>query len=225
MITLLNVAADPLAAIATEPPSAVDHSFDVEIRRIAAAHRPSRSPFFAHLSALPREIATDPDLLGHLHLVYQAAMHATRVAVYHLPHLDSPELRRRKLEIFVDDDGLAGGDTHHYQLTRAFQAIGARCLLGDEEFGEIEDLCRHLDPETARFSRLAQTLYARSLGAWCIVELLSVDWMRSLAAAVGVHFPSFPREQYFAECFENRVEERHAEEALEITRMVVRRKP
>jgi pyrroloquinoline quinone (PQQ) biosynthesis protein C len=222
MTTMSQTAARLVATNATIDP---DQLFDTEIRRIAERHMPSRAPFFARFAALPRELATDPDLLGQLHLVYQAAMHATRVAVYHLPHLDSPALRKRKVEIFVDDDGLPGGDTHHYQLTRAFRAIGARCVLDDEAFGEIEDLCRHLDPETAHFSRLAQTLYARSLGAWCIVEMLSVEWMRSLAAAIGSHFPSFPREQYFTECFDNQVEERHAEEALEITRMVARAKP
>ena len=100
-----------------------------------------------------------------IHLIYQSAMHATRAAVYYLPHLDSPALRKRKLRIFVDDDGLPGGDTHHYQLTRAFRNIGAECVLGDEEFGEPEELCRHFDGETARFVRLAQRLYSRSLGS------------------------------------------------------------
>jgi hypothetical protein len=61
---------------------------------------------------LPRPVATDPTLLGEIYLVYQAAMHATRAAVYYLPHLDSPALRKRKLRIFVDDDCLPGGDTH-----------------------------------------------------------------------------------------------------------------
>jgi len=42
-------------------------------------------------------------------------------------------LRKRKLQIFIDDDGIANGDTHHYQLTRAFRAIGAKRLLEDEE--------------------------------------------------------------------------------------------
>src|SRR6266550_3394943 len=116
-------------------------------------HRPSRMPFFRHLAELPSVIAGDPELLGDIHVVYQAAMHAT---VYHLPHLDSPALRKRKLQIFIDDDGLAGGDTHHYQLTRAFRNIGAECVLGDEGFGDPEELCRHLDKETVRFVRLAQ---------------------------------------------------------------------
>ena len=103
--------------------------FPIAIRAIAEQHRPSRMPFFRNLAALDHKVASDPSFLGQIHLVYQSAMHATRAAVYYLPHLDSPALRKRKLQIFVDDDGLPGGDTHHYQLTRAFHNIRAQCVL------------------------------------------------------------------------------------------------
>jgi len=188
-------------------------------------HRPSRMPFFNRVAGLPRAVASDPELLGQIHLVYQSAMHATRAAVYHLPHLDTPALRKRKLRIFIDDDGLCGGDTHHYQLTRAFRSIGAKCLLDDEEFGEPAELCHYLEAETAHFVRLAPKLYSRSLGPWCTVEVFSVDWMRALADAVSVHFPHFRNEQYFADCFAQNVEERHAAEALAVTQMVLRARP
>jgi pyrroloquinoline quinone (PQQ) biosynthesis protein C len=188
-------------------------------------HRPSRMPFFQRLAGLPRAVARDPALLGQIHLVYQSAMHATRAAVYYLPHLDSPALRKRKLQIFIDDDGLADGDTHHYQLTRAFRSIGAECLLDDEEFGELSELCHYLEAETAEFVRLAPKLYSRSLGAWCAVEMLSADWMRALGDALSVHFPHFRREPYFEECFSHQVEERHAAEALEVTQIVLRARP
>src|SRR5690348_15967907 len=188
-------------------------------------HRPSRMPFFRRLAGLPRAVASDPQLLGQIHLVYQSAMHATRAAVYYLPHLDRPALRKRKLQIFIDDDGLANGDTHHYQLSRAFRSLGAQCLLDDEEFGEPGELCHYLEAETADFVRLAPTLYSRSLGAWCAVEMLSVDWMRALADALSVHFPRFRHEPYFEECFSQQVEERHAAEALEVTQMVLRARP
>ena len=188
-------------------------------------HRPSRMPFFERLAGLPHAVARDPALLGQIHLVYQSAMHATRAAVYHLPHLDSPALRKRKLRIFIDDDGLADGDTHHYQLTRAFRSIGAECLLEDEEFGELGELCHYLEAETAEFVRLAPKLYSRSLGAWCTVEMMSVDWMRALADALSVHFPRFRHEPYFEECFSQHVEERHAAEALETTQAVLRGRP
>ena len=140
-------------------------------------------------------------------------------------HLESSALRKRKLQILIDDDGLPGGDTHHYQLTRAFRNIGAKSLLADEKFGDLEALCGHLDAETMHFVRLARELYARSLGPWCAVEVLSVDWMRALAEAISVHFPKFINEPYFRECFSQRVEERHADESLAVTQMVLQERP
>src|SRR6202047_3201171 len=206
------------------PPDAVDE-FPVAMSRLAEQHRPSRMPFFRNLATLDHAAASDPAFLGQIHLVYQAAMHATRAAVYYLPHLDSPALRKRKLQIFVDDDGLPGGDTHHYQLTRAFRNIGAECVLEDEDFAEPGELSRHLDGETAHFVRLAQILYSQSLGPWCAVEMMSVDWMRALADAFSVHFPHFVREPYFEECFSEMVEERHAEESLSATQIVLKARP
>jgi len=199
--------------------------FPSVIRGFLKEHRPSRMPFFRHLANLPFSIASDPTLLGQIHLTYQSAMHATRTAVYYLPHLDSPGLRKRKLQILIDDDGLPGGDTHHYQLTRAFLNIGAKSLLADEEFGEPGELCGHLDAETLHFVRLARELYARSLGPWCAVEVLSVDWMRALAEAISVHFPEFINEPYFRECFSQQVEERHADESLAVTQTVLKGRP
>jgi hypothetical protein len=215
----------PPAKIASLRTADAAARFPQEIAAIAAQHRPSRMPFFKHLAALPREAARNPALLGNIHLVYQAAMHATRAAVYYLPHLDAPALRKRKLQIFVDDDGLPGGDTHHYQLTRAFRNIGAALVLGDEEFGDPDELCQHLDPGTANFVRLAQNLYSRSLGAWCVVEVMSDDWMRALAEGLAKHFPRIVAEPYFAECFEQGVEERHAAESLAVTQMILRARP
>ncbi len=103
-------------------------------------HRPSRMPFFRRVASLPFRIASDFNLLGEIYLVYQTAMHATRAAVYYLPYLDSPALRKRKLRIFMDNDGLPEADSHHYQLARAFRNIGAHLPLADEEFGSHEEL-------------------------------------------------------------------------------------
>src|ERR1700758_3328719 len=125
--------------------------FSVAIRILAEQHRPSRMPFFRNLAALDHAAASDPSFLGRIHLIYQAAMHATRAAVYYLPHLDSPALRKRQLQILIDDDGLPGGETHHYQLTRAFRNIGAKPLLEEEEFGDPDELCGHLGAETLWF--------------------------------------------------------------------------
>lgn len=203
---------------------AVDE-FPAAISAIAEHHRPSRMPFFRNLASLDHLAASEPSFLGRIHLVYQAAMHATRAAVYYLPHLDSPALRKRKLQIFVDDDGLPGGDTHHYQLTRAFRNIGAECVLDDEAFGDPEELWGHLDGETAQFVRVAKKLYARSLGPWCAIEVMSDDWMRALADALSVHFPPLANEPYFAECFSEMVEERHAAESLAVTQLVLKARP
>src|SRR6266513_1760504 len=202
----------------------VDH-FRKAIETLTTEHRPSRMPFFGRLKAAPHRVARSPALLGRIHLIYQAAMHATRAAVYYLPHLDNPALRKRKLQIFIDDDGLPGGDTHHYQLSRAFRNIGANILLEDEEFGSHEELCQHLDAETAHFVRLAQKLYSRSLGPWCAVEVMSDDWMRALAEAFSAHFPQFIHEPYFEECFSQHVEERHAQESLNVTHLVLQQRP
>ena len=209
----------------TKPQLCTIEGFPTAMTAMLEKHRPSRMAFFERLAAMPRSAAGDPSLLGQIHLIYQSAMHATRAAVYYLPHLDSPALRKRKLKIFVDDDGLPGGDTHHYQLTRAFRNIGAKCVLEDEEFGDPEELCRYLDGETAHFVGLARRLYSRSLGPWCAVETMSVDWMRALAEALSVHFPQFKHEPYFAECFSHMVEERHAAEALEVTQLILRARP
>jgi hypothetical protein len=49
--------------------------------------------------------------------------------------------------------------------------------------------------------------------------------MRALVDALAVHFPRLIHEPYFAECFSEMVEERHAEEALVVTQMVLRARP
>ena len=207
------------------PGGTATDQFPAVIDAIARAHSPANAKFFARLAQLPAEIARDEVFLGQIYLTYQAAMHATRAAVYHLPHLDSPAMRQRKLQIYIDDDGLAGGDTHHYQLTRAFQNIGALCPIGDEDFGDADELAHHLDPRSADFVRLAKKLYARSLGPWCIVETMSDDWMHALATALAVNFPDIVHEPYFADCFDQGVEERHAQEAIGVTQLVLRRRP
>jgi hypothetical protein len=40
-----------------------------------------------------------------------------------------------------------------------------------------------------------------------------------------VHFPQIVAEPYFHECFEQGVEERHAEEALAVTQMILQARP
>ena len=224
MSAAVELVAEPNTALLTRDSEAIEQ-FPANIMAIAAEHRPSRMAFFHRLAALPPMAARNPAMLGQIYLVYQAAMHATRAGVYFMPHLDSPMLRKRKLQIYIDDDGLPGGDTHHYQLARAFRSIGAALPLDDEEFGDLAELCKHLDTATARFVRLTKSLYSRSRGAWCVVEYMSDDWMRALAESLAVHHPDIVNQPYFADCFAQHVEERHAAEALEVTQMVLRTRP
>ena len=84
---------------------------------------------------------------------------------------------------------------------------------------------RHAALERSSQVRLAQSLYSASLGPWCAVEVMSVDWMRALADALSVHYPQFVHEPYFVECFSDMVEERHAEESLSVTQSVLRTQP
>ena len=207
----------------TREPSASTR-FRAEINRLAEEYRPTRHPFFARLTAMPQERLTSA-VLSELHLRYQAAMHATRVMVYLLSHLDSPPLRSRKLQIYIDDDGLVGGDTHHYQFSRAFTGIGAPLCLEDKQFGELDEFVGKLDPSTVGFVSLVSLLYRRSLGPWCVVEIVSDDWMRGLADGLTAHFPSIRAEPYFADCFAHAVEERHGQEAVEITSLVLDWRP
>jgi hypothetical protein len=73
---------------AAEPGLDAIEAFPGLINTILEEHRPSRMPLFARLAAVPRPLAREPSFLGQIHLIYQSAMHATRAAVYYLPHLD-----------------------------------------------------------------------------------------------------------------------------------------
>jgi hypothetical protein len=206
-----------LSGAAARFPAAMAQLFD--------EFRLSRHSFFRHLAMTPRDTICSPELLGEMYVRYQAAMHATRVMVYFLPHLNRPSLRIRKCAIYVDDDGLAGGDTHHHQLARCFRNLGAHLRLDDDDFGDLDTLIEQLDPCTARFVSLVHRLYPASLGPWCIVELLSDDWMHAFAETLGKHFPKVREEPYFADVFSHGVEERHGREAVAITIDVLSRKP
>jgi hypothetical protein len=108
----------------TREPSA-SARFHVEIDRLAEEYRPTRYPFFARLAAMPQEWLTSA-VLSELHL------------------------RSHKLQIYIDDDGLVGGDTHHHQLSRAFTGIGAPLRLEDEQFGELDELVHAVEERHGR---------------------------------------------------------------------------
>ncbi len=207
--------------------------FSEVLDKLYQDHLPEKHPFFQRLKTFPSEKLCC-SLLGHLHLRYQAACHATRVMVYYIPYLDSPALRVRKLRLINDDDGLENGDTHHYQLTRAFASIGATILIKDEEFGCLDNLKEMRDPatneklldlETRNFLSLVQKIYPNSLGPWCVIEKFADNWMRALMNSLSVCFPLIKQEPYFADCFNQGVEERHAQEALKLTNIVLANSP
>jgi hypothetical protein len=202
-----------------------DNAIHRRLDNIVSEHRPSQNKFFGCLAGSPSEVISQPRRLGELLHRYQAAMHATRAMAYSLPMLDSPELRKRKLQILIDDDGLASGDTHHYQLTRAFVNMGAEPKMADEGYGDLETLQTQVDEKTARFIAAVRRLYAHSLGAWAIVEIMSNDWMHALADSLAVHFPAVVKEPYFHDCFEGHVEETHGREALELIDLACVRRP
>ena len=162
--------------------------FPAAIKSIAEQHRPSRMPFFVPggSARVGREqsVASRPDPSG-----IPVGHACDTCGGLLLPHLDSPAMRKRKLQIFIDDDGLPGGDTHHYQLTGRSGTSAPSVFSKMKSSATRSSLCRHLDKETAHFVQLASSLYARSLGPWCAVEVMSDDWMRALANALAVHFP------------------------------------
>jgi hypothetical protein len=103
--------------------------------------------------------------------------------------------------------------------------MGAELALDDEELVDAEEWCRRLDPRTAQSVRAMQTLYMRSLGARCVVEIMSEDWMRALADALSVHFPQIADEPYFAECFDDDFAAQHAEKAIAMTQRQLSARP
>jgi hypothetical protein len=213
------------ASVSSETEQSLAAKFASLIQRIAADHDPGLAPFFHRLRELRGPVAGDPEMLGQIYVVYQAAMHALRAGAYLLPHLDGPATRPRKLRQLVEVDGLPGGDSRHQQVARLFASMGARLPLGDEAFGSAHQMCRHQDPETARFAQLASTLYARSLGAWCVMETMAPVWRRAFADALSVHFPTAREHPCFADGATGETEERHAEEALDLTGAVLTARP
>src|SRR3954469_19382844 len=47
-------------------------AFPSALIEIVQQHRPSRMPFFRHVRSLSLPVASDPDFLGDVHLIYQA---------------------------------------------------------------------------------------------------------------------------------------------------------
>ena len=209
-----------------------DKSADIEAvfcERIASLrneHLPSRHPFFAELANCPTERLLSPGILDELYRRYQAAMHASRSMGYFLPHLDVVSLRVRKLHILAEDDGIEGGDTHHYQLRRTWTTLlGRPPVYEDHEFGDLDSLKIAVDSSTASFISLVQEHYPRSLGPWVMVEGLAHNWIGALLNGLTPHFPRVGETAYFTENYFNGIELNHAKEAMEMTLLVLDRRP
>jgi hypothetical protein len=199
-------------------------TFRQELAAVALRHQPSRHAFFRRLPEASSDHVRSPAFLAPFYRRYQAAMHSTRVMVYRMPHLDHASMRAKKLAIYVDDDGLPGGDTHHAQLERMFRALGTP-PENDGIFADLDELRTVLDPKTAHFVATVQELYGRSLGAWCVAEGVSEDWLRALALGLEPHFPRISREPYFAECFDTGVEVRHGHLSVDLTCEMLAQRP
>lgn len=201
-------------------------AFRSQITELLECHRPSKHPFFARLTAASSILVRSAEFLDELYKRYQGAMHATRVMVYFLPHLDSIDLRVRKIKVLMDDDAGKDGDTHHYQLRRTWTVmLGRPPKATDEEFAELHDLVRVVDPDTAQFVLRAKVLYPSSLGSWLMVEGLAHDWIGALLGSLLPHFPGINETDYFRENYSNCLEIQHASESLESVCLVLGRRP
>lgn len=206
----------------TDPTSNVSDT----LAELIGKYRSSRHPFFARLANYPSQKLRDGMLLDDLYARYQAAMHATRVMLYFIPHLDNVDLRIVKLRILTDEDGAADGDTHQFQLRRTWEfMLGRPPRITDAEFGELDELKGKLDTATASFVELTKEIYPLSLGPWLIIEGLAHDWIGALLQGLTPHFPGIEATDYFRENYTNCLEERHASESLDVTVKVLHKRP
>jgi hypothetical protein len=205
---------------------AIEAALRESIAELMELYRPSRHSFFSLLAEYPTAKLHARGLLDELYLRYQAAMHATRVMVYFLPHLDDVESRTLKLQILTDEDGVSDGDSHQYQLRRTWAVmLGRAPLAKDEIFGELSDLRKELDPRTTEFVSLVEEIYPLSLGPWVIVEGLAHDWIGALLQSLTPHFPGIGATDYFRENYTSCLEEKHAQHSLDTTLRVITRRP
>lgn len=218
----------------TFPTDGLDDNAHVEYRRtineLFAAHRPSDHSFFAALAAAPTAVATNGGILREMYTRYQAAMHATRVAIYFMPGMNTPKQRQTKVKIILDDDS-PDIETHHKQLENLFTSLGATAVPQMNDFGDLEDVLADIvtDDNTARFVTFADKNYRDGLGGWTLFEVMSDDWISALAKAFEPHFEG-KRDwlyglQYFDEIATGHVEIEHMLQSLALTEELIKRHP
>jgi hypothetical protein len=190
-------------------------------------HRPSEHSFFATLGTAPKSVVTNAAVLRELYIRYQSLMHATRVSVYYTPMLNTPALRQMKVKIILDDDTADDVLSHHKQLENLFRDLGGKDLPEENEFGDLELLIPRLNKANGEIVAKADELYRASMGAWCIAEILSDDWISALSKGFTPHYDHkwVMSLQYFDEIATGHVEIQHMLETLALTENVLMRYP
>lgn len=204
--------------------TSISSNFNSFIQELNYQYSPSKNYFFETLKNCSSSILT-PKITGELYNRYQSFCHATRVMIYHIPYLDSPDLRIRKIKFILDDDSLDFHRVHHYQLKELFKSIGAENIFEETLFESFDLLCSRLDPVTISTVRIIENLYPKNLGAWCIVENFADVWMRLLCDSLSSHFNNISEASYFYDAFSYEIEQRHAQESLELTCIALEKRP
>lgn len=194
--------------------------------QICTQHLPSKHAFFENLKKAPSHRIRDPNIMDKLYECYQSCMHASRAMGYFLPHLDGVSLRVQKLRILAEDDGIPGGDTHHFQLRRTWTSLMERPpLMNDTEFGDLDSLAAKVDKAASKFILEVKRIYPLSLGPWVVVEGLAHDWIGALMIGLSSHFPNVQDTDYFRENYLNCLEVEHARISLDMTCTVLSTSP
>jgi len=204
----------------------VHQQFRSLMNELFEKYKPTTHPFFENLKNAPTSVVRNPEFLSELYKRYNAAMHATRASVWFTPYLNTPRLRQRKAAIIVDDDTVDGELTHHKQCENLFVWLGAKSVLPEDSFGDLEELKKHLDPSTYDWCEKTWKLYTKSTGAWSIFEVLSDNWQSGLAYSLLPHYDNeLLKQQYFDEIATGHIEILHMLETVSLTEDVLHRYP
>lgn len=206
--------------------SSASVAFERAVDDLLRTHRPSKHPFFDKLVGAGARAVEHVEFLDGLYRRYQSAMHATRVMIYHVPHLDAVDLRMAKLRILSDDDGLAYGDNHQSQLRRTWEYLmRSPPSLDDDQLAGLDALKTIVDVHTAAFISTVQNIYPLSLGPFVTIESMADEWIGLLFRAMKPHCRDLEQTDYFRENLFKGVEVTHKNEARRLASVVFERWP
>lgn len=227
MISRSNLWAPPLPKVkGCDIMKSNETNTETIIRNLLEKHCPKKHRLFKLIENAKLDSERFGRVFDELYTRYQAAMHATRVMVYFLPHLDTINLRIRKCAIIAEDDNLPEGDSHHTQLRRTWtKLLGREPKAKDSFFGSLDRLAENLDPGTARFVSHVHREYPKTLGPWIVIEGLAHNWIVALCKALSRHFPDIQRTEYFVGNLTSGVELEHATASLDLFFEVLRLNP